>query len=60
MEDDLFDLLRQDANNRELQVRVAATVASAAATYMIERIKAASRGASQDFMTLMDELLPVS
>lgn len=54
MEDDLFDRLRQDANNKELQVRVAATVASAAATYMIERIEAASRGASQDFMTLME------
>lgn len=54
MEDDLFDRLRQDAKNRELQVRAAATVASAAATYMVKRIEAASSGADKDFIRLME------
>lgn len=54
MDGTLFEELRQDADSKELQVRVAATIASAAATYMVERIKTASKGAGQVFIGLME------
>lgn len=53
MGSDLFKQLIEDAENKELQVRVAATVASDAAIYIVERIDAASKGASQAFTDLM-------
>lgn len=54
MNGNIFDQLRKNANDKELQVRVAATVASAAATYMVEKIEAASNGAVPGFIKLME------
>lgn len=54
MQDNLFKQLSESAENRELQVRVAAAIASAAANYMVQRIESASKGAEQAFIGLME------
>jgi len=53
MKDSLFDQFVRDAGNKELQVRVAAIVASDVATGIVERIEAAAKGASPSFVDLM-------
>lgn len=57
MEDSPFDQFIKDAGNKELQVRVAAIVASDVATCIVERIEAAAKGASQSFVDLMQPYL---
>lgn len=57
MSADIFDQVVKDADNKELQVRLAAIVASSAATCLAERIEAASSGASPIFRDLMQPYL---